>query len=223
MNRWVVLLLFSAWALGCESLLMVPTNEDVTSWSEHRTFAGDRSILYKLPPDPDVLIRPRPVATLAPTSRESQAFVHVDYGYGLPEPRIAELMLIMEVRPIDGGGMQASWTPEEFARFFWARTKACHGPLSPFNPKYEAMIQSELVRLGDATWYQLTYPDLARGSRTSGDSYFRPISSTHVLAVYGLYLDYEFMSPEAIERRRALMRKIVSRVSVEPPFEAPPP
>jgi hypothetical protein len=128
----------------------------------------------------------------------------------------------MEVRAVDGGPMQASWTPEEFARFYWARTKACHGALSPFNPKYEKMIESDLVALGDATWYQLAYPDLARGSRISGDSYLRPISPTHVLAVYGLYVDYEFMSLEAIDRRRALMRKIVAQVRVEPPFGPPP-
>jgi hypothetical protein len=208
--------------LGCESLFIVPTNEEVGSWSEHRTLAGDRVIVYRLPPDPLVRIAPRRVAQLEPTSREAQAFVQVDYGYGLPEPRYAELDVVMEVRAVDGGPMLASWTPEEFARFYWARTKACHGALSPFNPKYEKMIESQLVALGDATWYQLVYPDLARGSRISGDSYLRPISSTHVLAVYGLYVDYELMSPEAIDRRRALMRKIVAEIRVEPPFGPPP-
>jgi hypothetical protein len=208
--------------LGCVSPFIVPTNADIASWSEHRTLAGERTVVYRLPPAPQVLILPRRVAQLAATSREAQAFVQVDYGYGLPEPRYAELEVVMEVQPVDGGLMQATWTPEEFARFYWARTKACHGALSPFNPKYEKMIESDLIALGDTTWYQLIYPDLARSSRISGDSYLRPISSTHVLAVHGLYVDYPFMSPEAIERRRALMRKIVAQVRVEPPFGPPP-
>jgi hypothetical protein len=208
--------------LGCESLFIVPTNEDVASWGEHRTFAGDRTIVYKLPPNPEVLVYPRRVAELAPTSRTTQAFAIVNYGYGLPEPRVAELGVLMEVRLIDGGGMQATWTAEEFARFYWARTQACHEMLSPFNPKFEKLVESQLVDLGDTTWYELTYPDIGRSNRISGDAFMRPISPTHVLSVYALYWDYPFMSPEAIERRRALMRKIVAQVRVEPPFGPPP-
>ena len=207
---------------GCESLFIVPVNEDVATWSEHRTAAGDHTIVYKLPPDPKVLVYPRRVAELAPTSRTTQAFAIVNYGYGMPEPRVAELGVFMEVRSIDGGGIQATWTAEEFARFYWAHTKACHEMLSPFNPKFEKLIDSQLVELGDATWYELTYPDIAKGNRISGDAFLRPISSTHVLAVYALYWDYEFMSLEAIDRRRALMRKIVAQVRVEPPFGPSP-
>lgn len=219
--RFVSLMALVA-CVGCDSLFIVPTNEDVSSWSEHRTSAGDRTIVYKLPPDPDVLVYPRRVAELAPTSRRSQAFAIVNYGYGLPQPRIAELGVFMEVRFINGGEMQPTWSAEEFARFYWARTQACHEVLSPFNPKIERLVESQLVDLGDATWYELTYPDLAENNRISGDAFIRPISPTQVLDVNALYWDYRFMSPEAIERRRALMRKIVAQVRVEPPFGAPP-
>jgi hypothetical protein len=207
--------------VGCESLFIVPTNEDVASWSEHRTVAGDRTIVYKLPPDPEVLVYPRRVAELAPTSRTTQAFAILNYGYGLPEPRPPEIGVFMEVRLVDGGGMRATWTAEEFARFYWARTQACHEMLSPFNPKFEKLVESQLVELGDATWYELTYPDVAENNRISGDAFMRPISPTHVLAVYGLYYDYPRMSLEAIERRRGLMRKIVAQVRVAPPFGPP--
>ena len=63
---------------------------------------------------------------IAATSRETQDFVNVEYGYGLPEPRIAELKVEMEVKPVDGGGeMEASWTAEQFAQFYGTgRTQA---------------------------------------------------------------------------------------------------
>lgn len=215
--RWLVPLA-TACSVGCTSLLLVPTNEDVASWSEHRTFAGDQVILFKLPPDPQVRIPPRRVARLAPTSRENQSIVDVNYGYGLPEPRIAELKVIMEVRPVDGGGMEPGWTAEQFAEFYWRRTLACEARISPHFPKFRPQVRSDLPRLGETTWYQLTYPDVVSGGRISGDIFLRPLSPTHVLAVSGLYYDYPFMSPEAIERRRALMRRIVSQVRVEPPF-----
>lgn len=223
MRSRIVSLVALACCLGCESLFIVPTNEDVASWGEHRTFAGDRAIVYKLPPDPEVRIYPRRVAELAPTSREAQTFVNVNYGYGLPEPRIAELKVLMELRSVDGGAVDATWTAQQFAEFYWSRMMACRQMISPFNPKFESLVHSELPTLGGATWYQLTYPDVAYGSRVSGDVYIRPISSAHVLAISGLYYDYPFMSLEAIDRRRALMRKIVAQVRVEPPFEAPHP
>lgn len=208
--------------LACESMFIVPTNEDVSSWSKHRTSAGDRTIAYKLPPDPYTIIRPKRAAQLVPTSRESQAFVEVDYGYGLPPPRFAELEVFMEVRPVLGGGLDPAWTPLQFAEFYWAHTFASHELLFPFNPKLEKLVESELTVLGDTTWYHLTYPDIAENNRISGDSFTRPISPTHVLTVYGIYIDYRYMSLEAIDRRRALMRKIVAEIRVEPPFGPPP-
>ena len=95
--------------------------------------------------------------------------------------------------------------------------------LSPFNPKFEKLVDSQLVRpSGSTTWYQLTYPDIAVGSASRVTCTFgrsrRPMCSRST----GLYYDYRFMSPEAIDRRRALMRKIVAQVRVEPPFGPPP-
>lgn len=199
-------------------MFIVPTNEDVAAWSEHRTYAGDRVISYKLPPDPEVRVYPRRVAAIDATSRETQDFVNVGYGYGLPEPRIAELKVEMEVKPVDGGGqMEPSWSAEQFAQFYWYRTYASQPLISPYIPKFETLITSQLPELGETTWYQLTFPD-ERDHKISGDIFLRPISPTRVLAVSGMYYDYEYMSSQAIERRRALMRKIVAEVRVEPPF-----
>jgi hypothetical protein len=217
-KRWLAVVALGACSLGCESLFIVPTNEDVATWTVHRTSASDREISYRLPPDPEVLVYPRRVAEIAATSRESQNFVNVHYGYGLKEPRLAELKVEMEVKPIDGGGMEPGWSAEKFARVYWLRMFAGKQVISPHYPKFEDLIRSELPELGEATWYQLTYLDQAHGYKICGDIFLRPISPTHVLAVAGLYYDYQYMSPEAIERRRALMRKIVAEVRVEPPF-----
>lgn len=217
MIRWLIALVLAC-SVGCASLLIVPTNEDPTTWAEFRTSAGDRTIVYKLPPDPQIRIRPRRLASLNGTSFVSEAIVDFEYGYGMPEPRIAELEVVLQIKPVDGGGMEPQWDAEQFAQFYWRRMQSCRQNLSPDYPKLEKKIQSAMPELGETTWYQLTYPDLIHGGRISGDIFLRPISATHVLAVNGLYIDYELMSPEAIERRRALMRKIVAQVRVEPPF-----
>ena len=215
----------SASGLRVASSSCRPTRS-VGAWSEHpdlRRRSGDRRI--KLPPDPQVRVDPtagcRDRARRVGRLRTSY---NVDYG----------------VRAAGAENTQSSrsrwrYSPSTgVAR--WSRAGLPSSLLSsigtgrtqarPLDPRPTSQSSRTLIYVAatwssaTTTWYQLTLS----GSRTrlssiSGDIFLRPISPTHVLAVYGHVRTTTSSCPsEAIERRRALMRKIVAEVRVVPPF-----
>lgn len=216
-SSWLAVV--SALSVACQTAIVVPTNDDVASWSEHRTVAGDRAIVYKLPPDPRVEVFPRRVVPLVATSGDSTPFAIVDYGYQVPqEPGSEQLRIVMQIQSLGGGGVEESWSPKQFADFYQSRIHACDRAEPPrIHLNLLPLVFVDSRELGEGIWNVMAYSDMTR-DRVTTDVFVRPMSRTHVLVVSGIYSNYTNMFRTEIDHTRALMREIVSEIRVEPPF-----
>ena len=205
--------------LSCLPFGAMPINEDESTWLAFSTRADRVQIAYRVPPDPRFLVRPRAVAIENPTSDLEQAFAAVDYGSDPVLERLPEIQLWFQVRSLPEGALDPSWTLRRFAEYFWMRAYRPDSILSPWYPPFEPVIESELTEEGELGWYHLTFHDIAQPERpVTGEDFIRPLSPSRALALVAVYLDYERMSPDAIARSRALVRKIVGEIRLDPMF-----
>lgn len=222
-GRALLALVGASLQLSCASLVRVPTNDDVATWTRYSTQAGEVRILYKLPPNPRDWVHPRAQAIANPTSDVEQSFAAVTYGYASDYTRIPEMQVWLQIRSMPDDSIDPQWSLRRFAEYYWVRAYKPDSVVSPWYPPFKAVIDSEFTEIGGLAWYHLTFHDhINPDDPVTGEDYIRPLSRSRVLAIGSSYMDYGRMSPEDIDRCRALLRKIVAEVRVEPPFGPPP-
>jgi hypothetical protein len=222
-GRSLLALVGASLQLSCASFVRVPTNEDVATWTRYSTEAGGVRIEYKLPPNPREWVSPRAVAIARPTSFVEQSIAGVTYGYFADALRLPEIEVWLQVRRLPDDALDPQWSLRRFAEYYWMRAYRPDSVVSPWYPPFKAIVDSEFTDLGGLGWYHLTFRDhISPVEPVTGDDYIRPLSRSQVLSIGSKYIDYKRMSPEDIDRCRAMLRKIVAQVRVEPPFGTPP-